>query len=76
LDIILHLLDWLTTADGRTGGMSAHSASVRERLPLLDDVRGEFRRVAAADVPHRVDHASRDGQGVPALNVFGGWPSI
>jgi len=40
---------------------------VRERLPLLDDVRSEFGRVAAADVPHRVDHASRDGRGVPGV---------
>jgi len=36
-------------------------------LPFFDDVRGEFGRVAAADVPHRVDRSGRDGQGVPGV---------
>jgi hypothetical protein len=33
-------------------------------FPFFDDVRGEFRRVAAADIPHRVDHSGWDGQRV------------
>jgi hypothetical protein len=34
----------------------------KKRLPLLDEIRGEFRRVAAADVPQRVNSLSRHHQ--------------
>lgn len=34
---------------------------------LMDDVRGEFGRVAAAGIPHRVDHPRRDGQGLTGI---------
>ena len=36
-------------------------------LPLLDDVRGELRPRAAADVLHRMDRSSRDEQDVAGL---------
>lgn len=38
-----------------------------ERLAFLDDIGGEDRRVAAADVPYRVNRSSRDGQGVTGV---------
>src|SRR5215212_1149700 len=38
-----------------------------ERLPFFDDVRGEFRPVAAADVLRRVDRSGRDEQDVAGL---------
>jgi hypothetical protein len=38
-----------------------------ERLPLFDDVRRELGRVAAADVPHRVDRFGRDEQDVAGV---------
>ena len=47
-----------------------------ERLPLLDDVRGELRGVAAADVCDRVDRLAGTSSASPALNVAGGLPSI
>ena len=33
-----------------------------ERLPFFDDIRGELRPVAAADVLRRVDRSGRDEQ--------------
>jgi hypothetical protein len=50
-----------------------------ERLPLFDDVRRELGRIAAADVPHRVDRFGRDEQGVAGddllarMLVLDGW---
>src|SRR5689334_3968602 len=38
-----------------------------ERLPFLDDVGGELRRVAGADVPRRVDRSGRDEQDLARL---------
>src|SRR3712207_9180833 len=38
-----------------------------ERLAFLDDVRGELRRVAAADVLRRVDRPGGDEQGLAGL---------
>jgi hypothetical protein len=38
-----------------------------ERLPFFDDIRGEFRGVAAADVAHRVDYPGRDGQSLASV---------
>src|SRR5262245_50500244 len=38
-----------------------------ERLPFFNDIRGELRAVAAADVPRRVDRSSRDEQNVAGL---------
>ena len=52
-----------------------HSDQHEERLPFFDDIRGELRRVAAADVPGRVDRSGRDEQDSPALSVTGGLPS-
>src|SRR5215831_669391 len=38
-----------------------------DRLAFLNDVGGEFGRVAAADIAHRVDRSGRDGQGVTGI---------
>jgi SnoaL-like domain len=38
-----------------------------ERLAFLDDIGGEDRPGAAADVPHRVNRSSWDGQGVTGV---------
>ena len=38
-----------------------------ERLAFLDDIGGEDRPGASADVPHRVNRSSRDGQGVTGV---------
>ena len=38
-----------------------------ERLPFLDDIRGEFRPVAAADVLRRVDRSGRNEQDLARL---------
>src|SRR5262245_40741842 len=38
-----------------------------ERLPFFDDIRGELRPVAGADVPRRVDRSGRDEQDVAGL---------
>jgi hypothetical protein len=54
------------TTDGQTARTSAHSASAMTGFPF-DDVRGEFGRVAASDIPHRVDHPARDGQRVTGV---------
>ena len=40
-----------------------------ERLPFLDDIRGELRPVAAADVLRRVDRSGRDEQDVAGLEA-------
>lgn len=43
-------------SETRGAGVSAPSIDDHEeRLPFLDDVRGQQRRAAAADIPHRVD---------------------
>src|SRR5215207_826102 len=39
-----------------------------ERFPFLDDIRGQLRPVAAADVLHRVDRSGRDEQDVARLD--------
>src|SRR5271170_4255354 len=39
----------------------------QERLAFLDDIGGEDRPGAAADVPHRVNRSIRDGQGVTGV---------
>src|SRR5688572_1620014 len=44
-----------------------HLTQHDERLPFFDDIRGELRRVAAADVLHRVDLSGRDEQDVAGL---------
>jgi hypothetical protein len=41
--------------------------STRNRFPLFDDIRRELGRVAAADVPDRVDRLGRDEQDVTGL---------
>ena len=38
-----------------------------ERLPFLDDIRGELRPVAAADVLNPVDRSGRDEEDVAGL---------
>src|SRR5262245_51789521 len=38
-----------------------------ERFPLFDEIRGELRRVAAADVLHYMDRSGRDEQEVAVL---------
>src|SRR5215218_4051113 len=38
-----------------------------ERLPFFNDIRGEFRPVAAADVLRRVDRSGRDEQDLAGL---------
>jgi hypothetical protein len=38
-----------------------------ERLPFFDDIRGELRRVAIADVRHPVDHSGRDEKDLASL---------
>src|SRR5262245_28981021 len=38
-----------------------------ERLPFFDDVRGELRRVAAADILRRMDLSGRDEQDLAGL---------
>src|SRR5258705_12027177 len=40
-----------------------------QRFPFFDDVRGELRRVVAADVLRRVDRSSRDEQDVTGLET-------
>src|SRR5262245_57841328 len=40
---------------------------LNKRLPFFDDIRGEFRTVAAADVLRRVDRSGRDEQDVAGL---------
>src|SRR3954463_15723890 len=37
------------------------------RLPFFEDVGGEFRRIAAADILRRVDRSGRDEQDVAGL---------
>ncbi len=48
--------------------MSAPSIDDHEEwLPFLDDVRGELRRVAGADVLHSVDRLRRDHQRIAGV---------
>ena len=47
-----------------------------ERLAFLDDIGGEDRPGAAADVPHRVKPLQPGTvKAPPAWNVLVGWPS-
>lgn len=58
----------LVDDDGRPGRWDLRSLGQREeRLSFLDDIGGEFGRVAAADIPHCVDHSGRDGQDVTGV---------
>src|SRR2546427_3919249 len=41
-----------------------------ERLPFFDDIRGELRRLAAADVARRVDRSGRDEQDVAGFERY------
>jgi hypothetical protein len=41
-----------------------------ERFPFFDDIRGELRRIAAADVARRVDRSGRDEQYVAGLERY------
>src|SRR5262245_19475051 len=52
--------DW-----GYINGRSLHHCE--QRFPFLDDIRGELRPVAAADVLRRVDRPGRDKQDVAGL---------
>src|SRR5215217_9642556 len=67
---------WLTTVSFRAswrpwvacGHLTGRSlAQHDERLAFLDDVRGELRRVAAADVLRRMDRPGGDEQGLAGL---------
>src|SRR5919202_4477732 len=51
------------------GDFFGHLVSLQpdERLPFLDDIRGELSRVASAYVPHRVDRFGRDEQDVAGV---------
>ena len=49
------------------GGARHARAAFDKRLPIFDDIRGELRRVAAADVLRRVDRSSRDEQDLAGL---------
>ena len=45
----------------------AHLTQHDERLPFLDDIRGELGRVAAADILHLVVRSVRDEQDLAGL---------
>ena len=52
----------------RVGSLTGRSLDQHdERLPFFDDIRGELRAVAAADVLRRVDRSGRDEQDVAGL---------
>jgi hypothetical protein len=54
-----------TSSVVRTGAQIAHLANTVSGLPFFDDIR----RVAAADVLHRVDRSGRDEQDVAGLEA-------
>jgi hypothetical protein len=72
----LHLLDWLTTTDGRTGGASAHSVSVRSGLPFSTTQVASSAALPLSTFLTAWIVPTGKVRAPPAWNVLGACPSI